>query len=152
MKRTVLMIAVGITAAMTLAAVIPASADLFSGMPSMGVMGTYNQIMRQYGGGARGGGLMMGMPTTNIMQDYNRLLPQLRALQAWGHANGMPYARPGTLGGGFNAMNGAAAARNGATRYWGNKFSEEFLREQIPIYEDNAGHYTRYGNGDTATE
>ena len=96
MKRTVLMIAVGITAVMALATAVPASADLLSGMPRVGVMGTYNQYMWQYG---RYGvpTSRIGMPTRTTMQEYQMLLPRLQALQAWAHAHGMPYATPSML-------------------------------------------------------
>ena len=149
MKRTALMMTIGITAAMMFGSSLSASAQgLLFGMPGGNMMQDYNQIMRQYGGGGFGGGfggvgLMMGMPTTNIMQDYYRLLPQLQALQAWGHANGMPYALPGTLG-------GYGGGGSSASTYWGNKWDEEYIREQTPVYENNGGHYTLYGNGDEA--
>ena len=40
--------------------------------------------------------LLDGVPTTTIWDDYYEILPQLQALQAWGHAHGMPYAVPGS--------------------------------------------------------
>ena len=147
MKRTVLMVVVGISAAMTLGASLPAAAQgFFDGMPGTNMMQDYQSILNQFGNGGGmgygGGGLMMGMPQGNIMQDYYQLLPQLQALQAWGHANGMPYAAPGTLGG----YDGGGSAAG----YWSNKWDEEYIREQTPIYENNGGHFTLYGNGDTA--
>jgi len=117
MKRTALMITLGAVAAMTLGAAMPAGAQ----------------------------GLLWGMPQTNIMQDYYTLLPKLQALQAWGHANGMPYALPGTLGGYSGGGMGSAMG------YWGDKFDQEYLRENVPVYENNPGHLTIYGNGDWAT-
>ena len=142
MKRTVLMILAGVAVVTSLGAVAPASADLFDGMPGMNTMDMYNQIMGQYGGGMGqmggwgGGGLMMGMPTTNIMQEYYTLLPQLQALQAWGHANGMPYALPGTLGG-YSDMPSAST-------YWGDKWAHELIRGDIPVYENNGARITIY--------
>ena len=145
MKRTVLMIVAGAAVGISLGAVAPASADLFDGMPSMGTMDTYNQYMGQFNGGMGqfpsagpwSGGLMMGMPTTTIMQDYYTLLPQLQALQAWGHANGMPYALPGTLGG-YGDTGGSAST------YWGDKWAHELIRGDIPVYENNGAQITIY--------
>jgi len=144
MKRTILKAVAAVAVVISLGAAVPASADLFAGMPGMSVMDTYNQIMGQFGGGMGqypmmggfGGGLMAGMPTTNIMQDYYTPLPQLQALQAWGHANGMPYALPGTLGG-YSDMPSAST-------YWGDKWAHELIREDVPIYENNAARITIY--------
>lgn len=146
MKRTVLMIAVGVAAVASLGIAVPASAGFLDGMPGMSTMDLYNQNMAQFGGGwgggRGGGGLTMGMPTTNIWQDYNRLLPQLQALQAWGHAHGMPYALPGTLGGGYGTeINGSTASS-----YWGDKWAHELIRGDVPIYENNGAHVTIYGD------
>jgi hypothetical protein len=147
MKRTALMIAAGIAAVVSLGVVAPASADLFDGMPGMSTMDLYNQNMSQWGGGygqfpstgSWGGGLMQGMPTTTIWDDYYTLLPQLQALQAWGHANGMPYALPGTLGGYSGEINGSTAST-----YWGDKWAHELIRGDVPVYENNPAHITIY--------
>jgi hypothetical protein len=142
MKRTVTLAVAAIAAVMSLGIVAPASADFFDGMPVMSTMDLYNQNMQMFGGGMGqfggwgGGGLMEGMPTTTIMDDYYTLLPQLQALQAWAHANGMPYALPGTLGG----YDGGTSASN----YWADKWAHEYIREDIPIYENNGARITIY--------
>ena len=87
------------------------------------------------------------MPTTTMMEDYNALLPRLQALQAWAHANGMPYALPGTLNGGDTGSQSTSAAN-----YWADKWAHEYIREDVPVYENNAARVTIYpaaGDGGT---
>jgi hypothetical protein len=143
MKRTTLMIVAGTLAALTFGALAPASADLFDGMPMMGTMDIYNQIMGQYYASPQMPTSLMGMPTTTIMDDYYTLLPQLQALQAWAHANGMPYALPGTLGG-YDAINGVVQNRLDAMEGWGNRFDRELLRGEEPIFTWQGGRHALY--------
>jgi len=153
MKRLTLSILAGAIALTTLGMALPANADLFDGMPTGSIMGTYQDLMGMtpYGNGGGfwpdvwggscmpdtfGGSLMDGMPTRTFGDDYQYYYNGLMDLWA---ATGY-----GSLAG-LGAMNGSFENAGEATRFWGGRWADEGILEKEPTYLDLPGHYVEYG-------
>ena len=143
MTRSTLSFLAGTIVLATLGAALPAGADFFDGMPTGSIMGDYQALMGQFGGGMGVPGygmgmqpsLTIGMPTTSFGDWYQYYHNQLMGLWA---ATGY-----GSLAG-MGAMNGAWQNNSDARDFWATRWSQEYSLGKEPRRLDLPNHHVEY--------